>query len=222
MLIIEDNESLLQTLADKLERESFIVDTASEGNRGSYLARTNEYDLIVLDNNLPKKNGEEICKEVRAYGRETPILVISNKIDPDEKVILLDAGADDYISKPFSFLEFLSRTRALLRRPHRIKSNILTLEDITLDTTKQKITKEDKEIFLTRKEYLVFECLMMRQGEVISRGELIEKVWDAEFNPFSNSLESHILNLRKKIGSPGRNNLLRSVPGRGYKLQIRK
>jgi len=218
LLLIDDDIHIRETLSDRLSRESYAVDVASDGEKGSFLARTNSYDLIILDNIIPKKNGLEVCKEIRQAGKIVPILIISVKGNSDEKADFLDAGADDYITKPFSFKELCSRIRAHLRRPYEIKNSILTLGDISLDRDKQKVTKKGKEIYLTRKEFLLFECLMKKKGDVISRGTIMENVWNDEGDPFSNTIEAHILNLRKKIERGKSRKIIKTVPGRGYKI----
>jgi DNA-binding response OmpR family regulator len=218
LLLIDDDVHIRETLRDRLSRESFAVDTASDGERGSFLARTNPYALIILDNVLPKKSGLEVCAEIRKAGKTMPILIVSVKGNPLEKAEFLDQGADDYITKPFSFKELCSRMRAHLRRPYEIKSPVLTLADISLDSNKQKVTKSGKEIYLTRKEFLLLECLMKEKGDVLSRGAIMESVWNEEGDPFSNTIEAHILNLRKKIDNGKRRKLIKTVPGRGYKI----
>lgn len=219
LLIIDDDPHMRETLAERLGRETFAIDTAADGEKGSYLARTNLYDAILLDNLLPKKNGLEVCEEIRQAGKSMPILVISVNGTYEEKVKFLDRGADDYITKPFSFRELRSRIRAHLRRPYEIKAPVMVLGDISLDSNKQKVTKHGKEIYLTRKEFLLLECLMRQKGDVLSRGTIMEHVWNDEGDPFSNTIEAHILNLRRKIDND-KKKLIKTVPGRGYKFDI--
>lgn len=219
LLLIEDDEQIRCTLKSRLVRESYTVDTADDGDKGSYMARTNIYDLVLLDNVLPKKNGIEVCEEIRKAGKKMPIIIISVRNSPNEKALFFDMGADDYITKPFSFMELCARTRAHLRRPYNIKSPILTLGDVSLDSNKQKVTVKEKEVYLTRKEFLLLECLMKQPGDVLSRGAIMEHVWNEDGDPFSNTIEAHILNLRKKIGKNKIGRLIKTVPGRGYKIE---
>lgn len=218
LLLIDDDEHIQETLAPRLSRESFAVDIAKDGERGSYLARVNIYDVILLDNVLPKKSGLEVCQEIRQAGKNAPIIIISVKGNIDDKSKFLDGGADDYITKPFSFKELCSRIKANLRRPYEIKTPVLTLGDISIDSNRQTVTKKGREIYLTRKEFLLFECLVKQKGDVITRGEIMEHVWNDDGDPFSNTIEAHILNLRRKIDKSKK--LIKTVPGRGYKINI--
>ncbi len=217
ILIIEDDSNLREILKTSLESEGFIVDTTDNGESGSYIARTNSYNLIILDNILPKKSGLLVCREIKAVAKNVPILVISIITDETEKVALLDSGADDYISKPFSFIELVARIKVLLRRPYNIQEPVLTLDDLTLDTVSQNVSRGKKRIYLTRKEFILLECLMRQSGKVVSRGHIIDQVWESDSDPFSNTLETHIRNLRKKIDVKNRK-LIHTISGRGYKI----
>lgn len=216
ILIVEDEREIREFLKRSLKAESFEVDVAEDGERGSYLARTGGYDLVILDNVLPKKNGFEVCKEVRLAGVITPILMLSVRSGTGTKVDLLDAGADDYLVKPFSLDELLARIRALLRRPQRVEGDVLRAGDLTVDTRRQSVRKNGKDVYLTRKEFMLLEYLMRNRGTVLSRHMILEHVWDMNADPFSNTIEAHIMSLRKKIGSKGRRGFIRTVPGRGY------
>jgi DNA-binding response OmpR family regulator len=219
ILIIEDSKEITNFLKLSLEGEQFVVDVAEDGERGSFWARTNDYDLIILDNILPKKTGLEVCEEIRKSGKTMPIIVLSVRSETLTKIQLLNAGADDYLIKPFSFEELLARIRALLRRPKVIESEILQVDDLTLDTKKCLVKRGKKEeIYLTRKEFMLLEYLLKNSGSVLSRGMIMEHVWDMNVDPFSNTIESHILSLRRKIDSPGRKKLIHTVSGRGYKI----
>lgn len=218
ILVIEDEPGIINFLKAGLESEYFVVDVAEDGERGSYLARTNEYDAIILDNMLPEKSGAEVCEEIRRHGKTTPIIILSARAEMTTKVELLNKGADDYLTKPFSLEELLARIRALLRRPSAISPEILDVDDLIMDT-KQHITKRgDREIYLTKKEFMLLELLMRRKGAAVSRGAILEHVWDMNADPFSNTLESHILNIRKKIAAKGKSPLIQTVPGVGYKI----
>ncbi|KND49306.1 MAG: two-component system, OmpR family, response regulator [Parcubacteria bacterium C7867-008] len=218
-LVIEDEPDIREALAENLRARAFAVDTAEDGTQGSYLARTNAYDIIILDNMLPEKNGYAVCEDIRRTGRTTPILVLSVLSDSWRKVELLNAGADDYMIKPFSFEEVMARIRALLRRPHIMEGDILITDTLSLDTKKQVVRRGDIQIHLTKKEYMLLEYLMRNRGSVLSRAMIMEHVWDMTSDPFSNTIESHMLSLRKKIERPEWKKLIYTVPGRGYRME---
>ncbi|TSC89203.1 MAG: two-component system, OmpR family, copper resistance phosphate regulon response regulator CusR [Parcubacteria group bacterium Gr01-1014_3] len=218
ILIVEDEKQIAQFLRAGLEAESFAVDVATDGERGSFLARTNDYDLIILDNILPKKTGLQVCQEVRKEGKSVPIIVLSVKSEVSTKVELLNSGADDYLSKPFSLEELMARVRALLRRPPKVEGDILQIADLVLDNKKQVVKRGAKEVYLTRKEFALLEYLLKNAGAVLSRGMIMEHVWNMSADPFSNTIESHILSLRRKIDTNVKKRLIHTIPGRGYKL----
>ena len=221
-LVIDDEGAVRDLLAQNLRAHCFAVDTAKDGTEGSYLARTNEYDIIILDNMMPEKNGEAVCEEIRATGRNVPIIVLSVLSETARKIELLNAGADDYMTKPFSFEELMARIRALQRRPTKIEGDILRLDDLELDIKNQSVKREGEGIYLTRKEFMLLEYLMRNQGTVLSRSMIMEHVWDMESDPFSNTIESHILSLRKKLQQNGRSKLIYTIPGRGYKIDVQQ
>lgn len=219
-LVIDDEQGVRETIAANLRARAFAVDTAEDGTEGSYLARTSNYDVIILDNMLPEKNGFSVCEDIRRSGNTTPILVLSALSDAWRKVELLNAGADDYMIKPFSFEELMARIRALLRRPAVMEGDIITIDTLVLDTKQQNAKRGDASIYLTRKEYMLLEYLMRNRGSVLSRAMIMEHVWEMTSDPFSNTIESHILSLRKKIEGPDRKKLIHTVPSRGYRLDI--
>lgn len=220
ILVVEDEKKIREFLKESLEAECFAVDISADGEQGSYLARINEYDIIILDNILPKKTGLEVCTEIRSAGKHTPILVVSVKADPEEKTQFLDAGADDYMSKPFVLAELVARVRALLRRPASIAADTLTVGDLSICSKSFSVMRGKRKIYLTRKEFMLLNYLMRNAGNVLSRGMILEHVWDMSIDIFSNTIESHILSLRKKIGDRSKNNkLIHTVPGRGYKIE---
>lgn len=219
ILIIEDDISIRNVLRLSFESKGFIVDEASDGEIGSYLARTNSYDIILLDNVLPKKLGGHVCKEIRQSGKTTPILILSNKQDVIQKIQSLDFGADDYVTKPFSFEELLARMRAITRRPKHIQENIIFLKNIEINLSAQTIKRNNKNIYLTRKEFALLDFLIRNKNIVVSRGQILEHVWDMSVDPFSNTIETHIMNLRKKLQDTKRKFIV-SMPGRGYKLNL--
>ncbi len=220
ILIIEDDADFREILKTSLEAESFVVDTAEDGRSGSYVARTNHYNLIILDYLLPDKNGNIVCKELREHGVTIPILIMSVKTDSYDKVLLLDSGADDYICKPFAFTELMARIRSLMRRPYNTMSPTLVLDDLSIDTDAKVVTRDGQEVYLTRKEYMLLECMTRRCGKIVTRAEIVEEVWDNEANPFSNTVEAHIRNLRKKLRrtTNEEKEYIHTIPGRGYKV----
>ena len=219
VLIIEDESEILSFLTRGFESEYFVVDQASDGEKGLYLARENKYDLIVLDNVMPGKTGLEICRILRSENNPTPILMLSVKTEVDTKVELLNAGADDYLTKPFSFTELLARSRALLRRSEVIVDEIVRTRGLVLDPRKHLLTKDGEPIELTKKEFMLLEYLLRNQNTVLSRGMILEKVWETCTDPFSNTIEAHIRSLRKKIDAPGKESIIKTIPGTGYKVE---
>ena len=218
LLIVEDNKEISDFLKRSLENECFAVDVASDGEKGYFLALTNDYDLIILDYILPKKDGRQVCEEIRKAGKTIPILVLSVRSEIPTKVDILNIGADDYLTKPYSFEELLARIKALLRRPRQIEREVLEIDDLILDTKRHLVKRCKKEIYLSRKQFMLLEYLMKNQGMVLSRGMIMEHVWDMEGDLFSNTIETHISTLRRKIESPRKRKLIYTVPGRGYKI----
>lgn len=213
VLIIEDDEHMLAFLRAHLPPRGFVLDAAGTGAEGLRLARVNAYDLVLLDLNLPDMRGEEIVEAIQQGERVPPILMLSVVGDTESKVRLLSAGADDYLAKPFSFDELVARMHALLRRPHEVTSNVLCVDDLALDLSRQLLTRNGKPIPLTLKEFMLFTYLMRHQGTVVAKSTLIEHAWNERADPFSNSLDTHMANLRRKLGKP---DPIRTVHGRGY------
>jgi DNA-binding response OmpR family regulator len=218
ILIIEDNAEIRNLLKVGLEAESFAVDTAEDGEKGSFIARTNDYDLVLLDYMLPKKNGDQVCKEIRKAGKKTPILLLSVQNEVSDKVTLLQNGADDYMTKPFSFEELVARIRTLMRRPQILQEETFEIGNVKLNSRTQEVKMGKENVYLTKKEYTLLEFLLRHKGETVSRGMIMEHVWDLDGDPFSNTIETHIFNLRKKIEQKKNGRLIFNVPGRGYKI----
>ena len=218
ILVVEDEKEILEFLRKSLEAECYVVDTAEDGEKGSFMARTNEYDLIILDNTMPTKIGQEVCKDVRKDGKNVPILILSVRSETTTKVDLLNAGADDYLTKPFSLDELLARIKALTRRPAKIEDEVLQVEDLVLDAGRHLVKRGEIDIGLTRKEFVLLKYLMKNQGTVLSRSMIMEHVWDMNADPFSNTIESHIVSLRKKVDLEGKKKLIHTINGRGYKM----
>ncbi len=217
ILIIEDDEYLRLSLKKALESDLYVVDHMGDGVNGSYIARTHDYNLIIIDYILPGKNGLEVVKEIRAKGVNTPILIMSVRSEIDDKVNLLESGADDYIVKPFTYQEFRARVHALLRRNYKIVDETMVIDDLTIDISKTEVIKKGEKVYLTRKEFMLLQSLARNPGKVITRAELLEEVWNRDSDPFSNTVEAHIRNLRKKLESDKR--LIHTIPGRGYKIE---
>ncbi len=217
-LIIDADHEHSDSLKRLLEEACFAVDHASDGKQGSYMARTNEYDLVLLDYHLPSRNGIEICSDIRRAGRTIPIvgLVSANAIE--HEVALLDMGADDFIIKPFSCKRLMARIRALLRRAPSLRSQSHTIADVLVDTGSQNAYRGKKRIPLSPKEFSFLELLLLHRGNVVSRSLIFEHVWDSEIDPFSRTIESHVFNLRQKLGPKARK-LIQNVPGRGYIIE---
>jgi len=219
ILLIEDEKRLAEALVEGLEEMGFAVDHVAEGDKAvnRISLYRNEYDAIVLDLMLPGKDGLTICKEVRELGVTTPILVLTARNEIDNKVTLLNAGADDYIIKPFSFKELVARINALLRRPVTSAPSILQVRDIELDPATRKVTRGGTEIDCTLKEFALLEYLMRNQDRAINREEILDHVWDFAFDSFSNVVDVHVKNLRKKLDDRD-NELISTVRGVGYRL----
>lgn len=218
ILIVEDETKIRDYLKKNLEAECYAVDTGADGQEGINLANLNQYDLIILDNVMPKKTGLEVCTELRQLGSKVPILLLSVQSDTDIKVQALNAGADDYLTKPFSLSELLARVRALLRRPQSFEPEIHTYNDLIVDTKRHSVTKEGQEITLTRKEFMLLSYLMQNKGIVLSRGMIMEHVWDINADPFSNTIETHVASIRRKIGDSEASPYITTVSGCGYRF----
>ena len=216
ILVVEDQEETAAILKRKLEAECYAVDVEHDRERGFYRARTNDYDLILLDNGLPGKNGGEICAGLRKYKIATPIMILSVQTEIEEKVALLDCGADDYLAKPYAWSELSARTKALLRRPAMFTPMALTVDGLTIDRDTFSFSYSGRTERLTPKEFMLLEYLMRNAGKVVSRGDILEHVWDGGADQFTKSLEMHIVNLRKKIDPRDRNAFIRAISGCGY------
>ncbi len=218
ILIIEDDQDILSFLKFNLETEGFVVDVQSDGKKGEDLAFINEYNLIILDLNLPSKNGNEICKYLRDQGKTMPVLILSVENDMKTKVDLLNSGADDYVLKPFSFMELLARIKILTRQRKENLQKTLRIRDLELDSDKQILFYKNRKIYLTRKEYSITELLLNNYGKIVSRALILENAWDSEANIFSKSVETHILNLRRKIDKDNPREVIKTISGRGYMI----
>ena len=216
---MEDEKEIRNYLKKSLESECYAVDLAEDGEKGIKCALANNYDLICLDNIMPKKTGKEVCETLRQRGISTPIIMLSVKSEVTTKVDLLNAGADDYLTKPFSIDELSARMKALLRRPSAIEKEVYKIDNLYVDYNRHLVKRGDKNITLTRKELALLKYLMQNRGTVLSKSMIMEHVWDIGVDPFSNTIESHILSLRKKIDIPREKKLIHTISGRGYKLE---
>ncbi len=219
ILIIEDDKKVAEFLEISLRSSCFIIDIAKTGEKGSFFARTNDYDLIICEYFLPEKSAVSVCKEIRSAKKKMPIIILSESKEIEDKIQCFNAGADDYVLKPFSVDELLARIHVILRRPRILEEKILEIDGVRMETGKQRVTYRDKEIYLTKKEFALLEYLMKNKGHVLSRGMILEHVWDIDTNPFSNTIETHILNIRRKVRDM-KKKLIVSIPGRGYKMGL--
>lgn len=216
ILLVEDEEKLLETIKEGLVHCGYAVDTALDGEEGSFMAFTNDYDLIILDINLPKKDGFEILKEVRARDSEVNIIMLTALSDVDDRVKGFDLGANDYVLKPFHFEELKARIRSLLRRKTTIKDAVIETKGISFDTTKRTFKIDGENLKLTAKEAGILEYLFFNLGRYVTTEELMEHVWNDEVDIFSNVVRVHMSALRKKLKAKLGKNIIRNEIGKGY------
>ena len=220
ILLVEDDVALSDVLARGLREHAFAVDVAADGEAALYFAAINPYDAVVLDVALPRRDGLSVCRELRAKGSTTRILMLTARDAIADRIAGLDAGADDYLSKPFDLGELLARLRALMRRSGSVGERVLCVRDLELDTHNQTARRAGKEIALTTKEYALLEYLVRNADRVLGRREISEHVWDENYDPVSNLIESYINRLRRKIDDGHSHSLIRTRRGAGYVLQV--
>lgn len=218
ILLAEDQSRVAGFIAKGLREQAYAVDIAPDGEQAQYLATVNEYDLIILDVMMPVKDGYAVCRELRAAGRRTPILMLTARGAVDDRVAGLDAGADDYLAKPFDFKELLARLRALLRRPQSLRSAEVRADDLVLNTANHTATRAGALVRLTAKEYALLEFLVLNQDRVVGREQIAQHVWDESFDPFSNVIDVYIKRLRTKIDAGVGRRLIHTRRGEGYIL----
>lgn len=219
LLLIEDEEDLINTLSRGLRKIGYAVDTATDGRDGLELFYMNEYDLIILDLNLPSMDGLEILSKIREDNQECKILILSARSNYEERIEGLDKGADDYLVKPFDFGELNARIRNLLRRSFTQQSSKLRYENIIIDMAKRTVYGENNEnIDIRPKEFAILEYLIINRGRVISAEELIEHIWDNDESMFSNVIKVHLSNLRKKLSQHCKEEIILNVRGVGYTI----
>jgi DNA-binding response OmpR family regulator len=218
ILVVEDDSKVAGFIDHGLKEEGYVVDVASDGEEATMLAHANDYDIILLDLLLPKKNGFQVANELRREGRNTPILMLTSRDASEDVVRGLDAGADDYLTKPFKFDELLARIRALHRRGGAERLEILRCGPISLDRLRHVVSVRDRPLDLTVKEFQLLEYFMLHPEEVVRRTILLEKVWDMHFDPESNVVDVHVGNLRRKLTRAAGEVLLGTVRGVGFRL----
>jgi len=220
ILVVEDEHRIANSIKKGLEQERYAVDVAYTGNDGYDLASTEDYDGIILDIMLPEMNGIEICTNLRKNKIHTPILMLTAKGQTEDKIKGLDAGADDYMTKPFSFDELLARVRALTRRHGKMINTVLTVEDLSLDNKQYLVKREGKIINLSSKEFSLLEYLITNKSTIVTKDQIIAHVWDYDADILPNTIEVYIKNLRNKIDKPFNNKkpLINTVRGFGYRI----
>ncbi|MEX0763157.1 MAG: response regulator transcription factor [Dehalococcoidia bacterium] len=220
LLIVEDESALAIPLARGLSRESYAVDVAGDGGQALKLVAANEYDLVILDLNLPVLDGLSVLQQLKADRPELLVMALTARSAPQQRVSGLDLGADDYLVKPFDYGELRARIRALLRRDMRSRELALTAGDLKLDPAGHTVWQGRRRMELTRKEFSILEFLIRHPGEVVSQEELLEHVWNDDVNPFTNVVRTHINSLRRKLrDSPRTPRYITTVVGRGYRLE---
>jgi heavy metal response regulator len=220
ILLIEDEKRIAAFIRQGLKEELYTVDVASDGNEALDIALTSAYNLIILDVRLPGRDGISVCRELRAHGSSTPILMLTARDTIDDRVRGLDAGADDYLVKPFAFQELLARLRALARRPAAVQDHSLRVANLSLDIHMHQARRDTQPIELSAREYCLLELLMRHPGQVLTRTQIAEQVWGYDFDANSNVVDVYIRYLRRKVDDPFEPKLIQTVRGVGYKLEV--
>ena len=218
LLVVEDEPAAAALLSKGLREQSYAVDVAPDGRQATRLLAVNDYDVVILDVMLPGVSGIEICRQMRDEGRHVPVLMLTARDGVDDRVAGLDAGADDYLSKPFHFPELLARVRALLRRRSTAPRAILQVGDLTIDPRARRVERAGRSIDLTAKEYALIEYLASREGDVVTRADIAAHVWDDSYDPVSNLIDVYIQRLRRKIDDGQAARLIQTRRGAGYSL----
>ncbi len=219
ILVVEDEKKIASFIERGLTEQHYSVDVAYDGNEGLYLAEINPYDLVILDIMLPGKDGFAVCQELRRQKNDVPILMLTARDDVRDKIFGLDSGADDYLTKPFAFGEFLARIRVLLRRQRTSQSTTLKVADLELDQLTHEVTRDGQKIELTSTEYSLLEYMMIHAGQVVTRTMISEHVWDQDFDSYSNVINVYVNYVRKKVEAGFSSKLIHSVRGRGYMIK---
>lgn len=218
ILLVEDDHRIAGVIKKGLTEDGFAIDTAFDGQEGQYLAESESYDLIILDIMLPKIDGLTICKQLRAKNIKIPVLMLTAKTAVEDRVAGLDNGADDYLAKPFAYIELRSRVEALIRRSKQEPSPILKIADLAVDPLKHQATRAGKRISLTPKEFSILELLITNKDEVVTRTMITEHVWDYNFDSMSNVVDVFVAALRRKIDQKAKGKLIHTIHGVGYKI----
>ena len=218
ILVVEDEPVAAAVLAKGLREHAYAVDVAGDGHAAVDQVGVNDYDLMIVDVLVPGMNGLELCGRLRTDGVTTPILMLTARGEPDQRVEGLDAGADDYLPKPYHFPELLARVRALLRRGPALASLVLVVDDLKIDTRARRVERAGRQVQLTTKEYALLEYLVRRRGDVVGRADIAEHVWDDSFDPMSNLIEVYIQRLRRKVDDGHAVTLIHTRRGAGYVL----
>jgi two-component system OmpR family response regulator len=222
ILVVEDDRKAARFLRQGLEEEGHVVDVAADGEEGAQYGHLNPYDLIVLDIQLPRKSGLELSRELRREGVETPILMLTGRDSTEDIVRGLDAGADDYLTKPFAFDEFLARVRALTRRQVTGVAGTLRFEELELDRLRGVATCAGRPLDLSPREFRLLEYFLLHPEQLVTRTMLLQKVWNMSFDPETNVVEAHMSNLRRKLEDREQPRLIQTVRGAGYMLRSRE
>ena len=222
VLLIEDYPPLQKALARGLREEGFAVDATGDGNEGLWYATGNDYDVIILDLMLPGLDGLSVLRKLRAGGKQAHVLILTARDTLADRVKGLDMGADDYLIKPFAFEELLARVRALVRRKYQDKSPCIEVESLRIDTAAKRVFVGDQEVRLTAREYALLEYLARRSGQIVSRSDIWEHVYDFQSSASSNVVDVYIGYLRKKIRRPGQGDLIHTIRGMGYVLGVQE
>jgi len=220
ILLVEDEQKLAQALSRGLTHEGYAVDVVGDGKKAltRISLHRNDYDLVILDLMLPSMDGHEICRQVREWNITVPILVLTARAETETKVDLLLSGADDYLVKPFSFAELTARIRALLRRPNEVLPEVLKVNGIELNPSQRRVTRDGSDVELTLKEFGLLEYFMRHPNQVVNREDLLSHLWDFNYAGFSNVVDVHVKNLRRKLTGTGGSDVLETVRGIGYRL----
>jgi DNA-binding response OmpR family regulator len=219
VLLVEDEPSAAYVLAKGLREQAYAVDIAANGDAAIFQAGTTDYDAVILDVMLPVKDGFAVCRAIRQTGSTVPILMLTARDAVDARIEGLDCGADDYLVKPFDLGELLARLRALVRRGRQpIVPEQLTAGPLVIDTRGRRVRAHGKDVVLTAKEYALIEYLVRRAGDVVSRGDIAEHVWDEHYDPLSNVVDVYVQRLRRKLDRPGAESMIRTRRGEGYQL----
>ena len=219
ILVVEDDRKLVDVLRQGLKENGFAVDTAGDGNRGLELALETDYDAILLDLMLPGLDGLDLLKKLRSSHRVAPVLILSARSTVEDRIRGLDVGADDYLAKPFSFQELLARLRAIMRRPSVEPRTVLAAADLELDTSRREVRRAGRSIDLTAKEFALLELLLLKKGVVVTRGMILDRIWNMDYDGGSNLVEVYINYLRRKVDQDFEPKLIQTVRGSGYVLR---